>query len=390
MTPFPRPAALAVPLLACAPAIALAGGNVPAHPRLDDTGLTRCTLDAMHWETACAGSGQDAAFGRDAAFPGNVDGHAGFAFRKVCNSGEFAGTGTCTKDAALGTGLDDWGCTYDKVTGLLWEDKQADGGLHDVGGRYTNLGDHGDGDASSFIDAVNAQGLCGASDWRLPDTHELQSIVDFNRASPQPSIDQRYFPNSLADHYWTSEAFVTQESVTAWIVSFVMDPRNVNVTGWGRAQPYPVRLVRPAKAPAAETRRFEAALAPDEVADTHAHLVWKRCVEGAHWNGATCAGTPSTFDFRGAFAHANAVAAETGLPWRVPNAKELHSLVDHSKQSPAIDTTVFPRTPSELFWTATAYAWTPTGGWAVDFNAGHVLAYYNAYDFPVRLVRDAD
>jgi hypothetical protein len=132
------------------------------------------------------------------------------------------------------------------------------------------------------------------------------------------------------------------------------------------------------------------ALAADEVVDTHSHLVWRRCVEGTHWNGASCAGSASVFDFRGAFAHANAVAAETGQPWRVPNAKELHSIVDHARQGPAIDPDVFPKTPSALFWTSTAYAWTPTGGWAINFDAGHVLAYYNAYDLYVRLVRDAD
>ena len=31
-----------------------------------------------------------------------------------------------------------------------------------------------------------------------------------------------------------------------------------------------------------------------------------------------------------------------------------------------------------------------TGGWAVNFDMGHVLAYENHYTLALRLVRDAD
>ena len=40
----------------------------------------------------------------------------------------------------------------------------------------------------------------------------------------------------------------------------------------------------------------DAAFAPTQdgtaVLDARAHTLWARCVEGMHWNGKTCAGTP--------------------------------------------------------------------------------------------------
>ena len=378
---------------AAAPAMAQqvdsAGGTVRLSQKLNDTGLTRCTRDFNTFTSDCAGTGQDAETGRDASLPGNLNGHGGFSFAKICNSGQTAGTGTCSSTAALGSGADDWGCTYDRVTDLAWEVKTTDGGPRDVAARYTNVGDGRDGDASAFVAEVNAAGLCGASDWRLPTSHELQGIEDFNRAKPHPSIDSNWFPNTLVDHYWASEPFATQESTVAWVTSFIMDPRNISTTGEARTTLNGVRLVRStATATARPARRF--ALRDDEAADASSHLVWKRCSVGQSWDGTNCTGRIRKFDFGGAVAHAQQVAADTGKAWRVPNAKELYSLVDNTRLRPAIDPDVFPDTLGDLYWTSTAYAWTATGGWAVTFNGGHTLAYYSGYQLALRLVRDGN
>ena len=385
MRPSMPAAAVMLLLLCSALPAAAADAGVPLAQRLNDTGLTRCTRDFRSFTHDCAGTGQDADSGRDAVRRGNLNGHAGFAFLKVCNSGEAAGTGSCTAQAALGDGPDDWGCTFDRVTGLEWEVKTNDAGPRDVHWLYTNFGNHGVGDASSFVDAVNAAGLCGANDWRLPLTGELQGIEDFDHASPKPSIDLRFFPNTLVAHYWNAEPFVGQETTVAWVTSFLMDPKNISVTAEVRSTPNGVRLVRGGATGAA---RYLARGA--EVEAVAAHLVWQRCSVGQHWDGTTCAGTPRGFDFGGAIAYAQQHAAATGKPWRVPNAKELNSIVDHARQHPAIDTDVFPGTDPDLYWTSTAYAWTATGAWAVTFDGGQVLAYYGGFGLDLRLVRDAD
>ena len=390
---FPIASATLLALCAAAPAMAgqidSTGGTVRLVQAMNDTGLTRCTRDFSTFTSDCAGTGQDAETGRDAAHPAGGNGHGGFTFVKVCNSGETAGSGSCSAAAVLGSGPDDWGCTLDRVTGLEWEVKAADGGLRDVATRYTNFGDGRAGDASAFVAAVNAAGLCGTSDWRLPSSHELQGIENFNRAKPHPSIDSAWFPNTLVDHYWASEPFFGQESTVAWITSFIMDPRNISTTAEARTTLNGVRLVRStAAAGAAAARRF--VVQDDEALDANSRLVWMRCSAGQSWDGTTCSGHVRKFDFGGAIAFAQQKAADTGKAWRVPNAKELYSLVDNARPSPAIDTDVFPGTPASLYWTSTAYAWTATGGWVVTFDGGHTLAYYSGYELALRLVRDGN
>ncbi|OGW06183.1 MAG: hypothetical protein A2W77_01010 [Nitrospinae bacterium RIFCSPLOWO2_12_39_16] len=39
--------------------------------------------------------------------------------------------------------------------------------------------------------------------------------------------------------------------------------------------------------------------------------------------------------------------------WRLPNIKELRSIVDNTKYDPSIDTTYFPNTNSSFYWSST-------------------------------------
>jgi hypothetical protein len=388
----PCAAALGAALLAVSwPATtAAADTGVRMRTRLNDTGLVRCTRDFATYTTDCAGTGQDAETGRDVTHPARGDGRNGFSFQKVCNSGQVAGTGTCTNEAVLGPGPDDWGCTADRVTGLVWEVKTADDGLRDGRKTYTNLGGGDSGDTSGFVTAVNAAGLCGASDWRLPTTYELQNIDDFNARGAAPAIDVDWFPNTAARSYWTGDAYFAQPTV-AWLVQARMHSNNTNVVGLGRSAPLAVRLVRDPAPPQDELQRFVASAGGQEVTDRITKLVWRRCVEGMHFDGSTCTGNFLNLTLPDALGHANAVAQASGQPWRLPNAKELHSITDEAVNTPAIDATVFPGTPAAKQWTSTVISWhSPTGGWVVDFNDARVLAYYQGFAFPSRLVRTAD
>ena len=77
--------------------------------------------------------------------------------------------------------------------------------------------------------------------------------------------------------------------------------------------------------------------------------------------------------------------------WRMPNRKELESIVDERYDSPAIDSTLFPRTNSSYYWTSTtsAEAFPLThGAWFIHFSNGY-HEHHNKnthYDY-VRCVR---
>lgn len=56
--------------------------------------------------------------------------------------------------------------------------------------------------------------------------------------------------------------------------------------------------------------------------------------------------------------------------WRMPNAKELSSIVDTTKQSPAVDTTYFAGISSDVYWSSTTYVANPWQALTINFNYG--------------------
>ena len=233
---------------------------------LNDTGITwsghatsgnAATCDASH------PAGQDCHYGRDkAAAVGALTktGHSapdvdpihgipnGFDFTKISNSGA-----ALPPSATLGTGSNDWACTRDNVTGLIWEVKTTSG-LRGQSHTYTwfntlspdgNFGTASGGtcatsgrcDTEKYTQDVNAADLCGANDWRMPTVKELEGIADMGRLSP--AIDPVFFPNTPSSVVWSGSPLAGYP-YSAWYVNFndgdaSSDPRNVGLH---------VRLVR--------------------------------------------------------------------------------------------------------------------------------------------------
>lgn len=75
--------------------------------------------------------------------------------------------------------------------------------------------------------------------------------------------------------------------------------------------------------------------------------------------------------------------------WRLPNVKELQSIVDYGRVSPSITlpTTLFPNTQSSYYWSSTTYAYVTTDAWSVVFVNGYVGSYGKASSYYVRCVR---
>ena len=127
------------------------------------------------------------------------------------------------------------------------------------------------------------------------------------------------------------------------------------------------------------------------VTDTRTGLMWKRCVEGV--SGATCqTGSARTFTWANALAHAEASTFANYTDWRLPNVKELSSLVEECRVSPSINANLFPNTQSTYFWSSSPKAEWEDSSWLVNFFHGVTYGFdrsHRANPFPVRLVRDA-
>lgn len=68
---------------------------------------------------------------------------------------------------------------------------------------------------------------------------------------------------------------------------------------------------------------------------------------------------------------ANAYCQELGASFRLPTMKELQTVVDRSRISPAVDTSVFETVqPGVYYWTSSTLAGDPSSSWFVEFGMG--------------------
>jgi len=93
--------------------------------------------------------------------------------------------------------------------------------------------------------------------------------------------------------------------------------------------------------------------------------------------------------------HADAEKACTALQlaghadWRLPTRQELQTILDLTRHDPAIDTSLFPGTKAEAYWSGCRLAADPGFAWIVNFLHGLVYHYHRDYDARVRAVRVA-
>ena len=123
------------------------------------------------------------------------------------------------------------------------------------------------------------------------------------------------------------------------------------------------------------------------VTDKATGLIWKQCAEGL--SGADClTGGATTFTWQQALQHAEAAVFAGSSLWRMPNKKELASLVEQRCHFPAINSRFFPNTPTgTVFWSSSPLANSPSSAWYVGFSYGYVYFSNKNYALYVRLVR---
>jgi hypothetical protein len=198
--------------------------------------------------TAVSASGEGVPSGLASATP---EAPVNEGLTRICVNGEAEGQGGCSADPMVG-GLDqDWGCTRDGATGLMWAVNNFNNvffnqatsddryfWFNDGTGDIPNGGEEGySGDTDScnevywwtyelcnsqnYTSYVNTNGgVCGSAQWRLPTRAELLTL--WGESDPLSfTIDDNYFPNFQQSEYLTSETNA-DNAEEFWTVELVL------------------------------------------------------------------------------------------------------------------------------------------------------------------------
>lgn len=128
------------------------------------------------------------------------------------------------------------------------------------------------------------------------------------------------------------------------------------------------------------------------VLDTTTKLMWSRCLVGQSWDSATggCTGTARQLSWPEALVESSQTTLAGYSTWRLPNAKEVLTLVERSCVDPAINLVAFPASNSENMWTGTTVVNQPERSWAIAMYSGKNNSKEKVTRLFVRLVRFSD
>ena len=379
------------------------------------------------------------------------DGNAALVFTRLNSDGtEYTGSGdysaepwACVLDHVTGliweVKTDD--TSWRGFSGFTWYNPNH-GATDSNGNAITFYGTESDQDTQDYVDYVNGQisvdgayvngslgnGLCGSTSWRLPTVQESQGFADYDVAPTliydasgfltgydPPTIDSNYFPNTTISPYqwfWTSHlnadpnvnASTSTSYYYAWLYGYALGNTRSG-TGSSRGDTASSNLVRLVSSSAAvesyfgdySDERYTDNL-DGTISDARTGLMWAKCSYGqtydgndADLDGLICEGSQAFNDWQQAFvwaieSDANADYGYSG--WRLPNAKELSSIVDFGSFKPAINQSIFPNTANCPYWSSTPSRANLFQAIIVGFQAGDYGARDRNNNICLRLVRD--
>ena len=138
---------------------------------------------------------------------------------------------------------------------------------------------------------------------------------------------------------------------------------------------------------------------PRIVRDTQTGLEWTYCALGLSGTATlSCSsGSAELFTWSEALAEAQTYSVTVGNSsdeatttiddWRLPNIKELASIVELCNEGPAINKDKFPDTPVGRYWSSSAFAPGSSVARGISFSSGFVNARVKNSNGFVRLVR---
>ena len=211
---------------------------------------------------------------------------------------------------------------YDQITGLFWQ-RAVPAERYD----YAH--------AKEYCEAL---ALGGFDDWRLPYRMELVSILDMSGGAA-PWVQTTAFPDTPAEAFW-SQSKVVVPADHYWTVHF-----KYGTVIWRYRAPTTQQDLLAARC----VRGIEQAIPkpshwtvyPQTVVDNETGLIWQRTPASGWGTLAECVLLCQDLVLDG----------QSGF--RVPNLRELLSMIDETATSYGVDRTAFNVNSTGRFWTTT-------------------------------------
>ncbi len=232
----------------------------------------------------------------------------------------------------------------DNVTGLVWQQNSTMTASTIISAEeYCN-------------DTISPLG--GVTDWRLPTSHELFSLVDLSATNPP--FSSTYFTNSDDHGYWWSSTEQADVSGNYWVVN--------SGGGTGPKPPgdnFYMRCVRDDLS-STITQTFTSN-GDNTVTESSTWLMWQQ-------DGTSAISTTWT----AALTYCESLTLADYSDWRLPNTKELRSisddddLVNPSVTSTISITAIKNTDPNDAtgYWSSSTLSNNDTQAWIVDFYNG--------------------
>lgn len=237
------------------------------------------------------------------------------------------------------------GTITDNITGMMWQ--KTDGGEMS----FEN--------ASAYVKSL---ALAGRSDWRLPTSHELFDINNFDNVNP--ALNLSFFTKTVAEYWWTSD-LRADGSAFVWVVNAgggIGAHSKTESLSAGGTKKFHVRGVRTPVVLTVPSAHFKDN-GDGTVSDNYTGLTWQKIQ------------SMSTLTWEEALNYASGLSLSGKSDWRVPNIKELQSLNDEKLMKPSFNRIFFPNILSGNFWSSTSQCNSPARAW--DLNVEYGIVSYN-------------
>lgn len=292
----------------------------------------------------------------------------------------------------VGTGVEA-DCVTDNLTGLMWT-RNAN-----LPGTYKTW--------YQSMDYANNLTLCGYTDWRLPNVNELESLTNAGQSNSATWLITQGFRNVQSGYYWssTSHAFIPYNAIVVSMMYSGTSSYNKPYNGlnvWsvrGSGQFGVAKLWETGQTACYNSSGNVIACAgTGQDGEIQAGVVWPSprftvsgdCVTdnltGLMW--AKNANLPGAYKtWQQALDYANNLTLCGYSDWSLPNRKEMMSLIDLSKSSPALPSGhPFLNVQSGHYWSSTSYASSTDYAWLGNMGGGWDLNYKTSgyYVWPVR------